>query len=156
MTERLTEPQCWALFERLFPHGLEDCAVVKVLAPDGWDQSPLRLVSHPTAEQVYEESLRIRENLKSLLRNESESPEEDPSLTLDAVRREMIDRVPGSLEECADLLGNCLWDVFSDNHDVVTADGLLVDLGSFRSCRWLHRRLPSPSQGFSRRPRPSK
>lgn len=45
----------------------------------------------------------------------------------------MIDRAPNSREECADLLGCCLWDVFADNHDVVTADGMLVDLGSFRS-----------------------
>ena len=133
MVKRLTETQCWALFERLFPHGLEDGAVVKELAPEGWDRSPLRLVSHPTAEQVYEESLRIRENLKSLLRKESASPEEEPPLTLDAVRRDMIDRAPNPLEECADLLGCCLWDVFSDNHEVVTAEGSLVDLGSFRA-----------------------
>jgi len=133
MVERLTEPQCWALFERLFPQGLKDYAIVKVLAPEGWDQSPLRLISHPTTEQAYEESLRIRENLKKLLRKESASPEGEPPLTLDAVRRDMIDRASNPLEECADLLGCCLWDVFSDNHEVVTAEGSLVDLGSFRA-----------------------
>jgi hypothetical protein len=133
MAKRLTGTQSWALFAHLFPHGLEDCAVVKELAPEGWDRSPLRLVSHPTAEQVYEESLRIRENLKSLLRKESVSPEEESPLTLDAVRRDMIDRASNPLEECADLLGCCLWDVFSDNHEVVTAEGSLVDLGSFRA-----------------------
>lgn len=133
MAEKLTEAQCWALFEHLFPNGLDDRALVEELAPEGWDQSPLLLISHPTAEQVYEESFRIRENLKSLLRNESASPKEEPPLTLDAVRREMIDRAPNPVEECADLLGNCLWDVFSDNHDVVTSEGTLVDLGSFRT-----------------------
>lgn len=30
------------------------------------------------------------------------------------------------------LLGLCLWDVFSDNHDVIAADGRVVHLGSFR------------------------
>ncbi|WHZ25446.1 MAG: hypothetical protein OJF51_000241 [Nitrospira sp.] len=30
-------------------------------------------------------------------------------------------------------LGCCLWDVFADNHDVITAEGALVDLGSFRA-----------------------
>jgi len=30
------------------------------------------------------------------------------------------------------LIGLCLWDVFSDNHDVIAADGRAVDIGSFR------------------------
>ena len=133
MAERLAKAQCWALFERLFPNGLDDPALVEELAPEGWDRSPLLLVSHPTAEQVYEETLKIRKNLKSLLRKESASPEEEPPLTLDAVRRDMIYREANPVEECADLLGSCLWDIFSDNHDVVTAEGALVDLGSFRA-----------------------
>ena len=133
MTERLPEAQCWALFERLFPRGLNDRTLVEELAPQGWDRSPLLLISHPTAEQVYEETVRIRENLRNLLKKEPVSSQKEPPLTLDAVRREMIHRVPNPVEECADLLGCCQWDVFADNHDVVTADGLLVDLGSFRS-----------------------
>lgn len=74
MAERLTEVQCWALFERLFPDGLDDRALVEELAPEGWDRSPLLLVSHPTAEQVYEETVQIRENLRNLLKKEPVSP----------------------------------------------------------------------------------
>ena len=29
--------------------------------------------------------------------------------------------------------GRCLWDVFSDNHEVIAPDGRVVDLGSFRA-----------------------
>ena len=29
-------------------------------------------------------------------------------------------------------LGLCLWDIFSNNHEVIAADGRFVDLGSFR------------------------
>lgn len=36
-------------------------------------------------------------------------------------------------EAAGDLLGACLWDVFSNNHEVTRADGRAVDLGSFRS-----------------------
>ena len=36
------------------------------------------------------------------------------------------------IDEPAELLGLCLWDVFSDNHQVIAADGRVVDLGSFR------------------------
>lgn len=114
-------------------NGLDDRALVEELAPDGWDRSPLLLVSHPTAEQVYEETVKIRENLRNLLKKEPVSPTEEPPPTLDAVRRDMIHRAPNPVEECVNLLGCCLWDVFADNHDVVTADGMLVDLGSFRS-----------------------
>lgn len=31
-----------------------------------------------------------------------------------------------------ELVGLCLWDVFSDNHDVIAADGRVADIGSFR------------------------
>lgn len=33
----------------------------------------------------------------------------------------------------ADVLGRCLWDVFSNNHEAVTESGDVVDLGSFRA-----------------------
>jgi hypothetical protein len=29
-------------------------------------------------------------------------------------------------------VGLCLWDTFSDNHEVIAADGRLADIGSFR------------------------
>jgi len=35
--------------------------------------------------------------------------------------------------ECQELVGLCLWDVFSDNHEVAAADGRLLDLGSMRA-----------------------
>lgn len=34
--------------------------------------------------------------------------------------------------EVRELVGKCLWDIFSDNHDVVGSDGRVVDIGSFR------------------------
>lgn len=132
MEERLTEEQCWELFQRLFPNGLDDPSLVQKLAPEGWERSPLVLVYHPTAEQVYEETLRFRDNLRRL-RGKTAPPEEEPQITLDALRREMPVDAPKPAEECADLLGCCLWDVFADNHDVCTAKGALVDLGSFRA-----------------------
>ena len=139
MEECLTEEQCWELFQRLFPNGLDDPSLVQKLAPEGWERSPLVLVYHPTAEQVYEETLRLRDNLRRLRRKTS-PPEEEPQIMLDALRREMPVDAPKPAKECADLLGCCLWDVFADNHDVCTAEGVLVDLGSFRSEAWLNER----------------
>jgi hypothetical protein len=34
--------------------------------------------------------------------------------------------------EVTELVGLCLWGTFSDNHEVVAADGRLADIGSFR------------------------
>lgn len=42
---------------------------------------------------------------------------------------------PASVEpqrELRELVGRCLWDIFSDNHEVIAPNGRLVDLGSFR------------------------
>jgi hypothetical protein len=130
--ERLTEEQCWELFQRLFPNGLDDPSLVEKLAPEGWERSPLVLAYHPTAEQVYEETVRFRDNLRRLRRKTS-PPEEELQITLDAIRKEMPVDAPKPATECADLLGCCLWDVFADNHDVYTAEDALVDLGSFRA-----------------------
>lgn len=35
--------------------------------------------------------------------------------------------------ECQELVGLCLWDIFSDNHEVIAVDGRKIDLGSMRS-----------------------
>ena len=35
-------------------------------------------------------------------------------------------------KEVTELVGLCLWDVFSDNREVIAADGRVVDIGSFR------------------------
>jgi hypothetical protein len=32
----------------------------------------------------------------------------------------------------AELLGRCVWDIFSNEHEVIAPDGRLIDLGSFR------------------------
>jgi len=36
-------------------------------------------------------------------------------------------------QEVRELLGQCLWDVFSNSHEVVGPDGRVLDLGSFRA-----------------------
>lgn len=149
MVSRLTEEQCFSLFERLFPKGLDDSALVQELAPEGWERSELVRVSHPTAEQVYAEALRFREGLRRL-RGEAASHEDEPLLTLEGVREEMQNETVKPAEECADLIGRCLWDIFAENHDVLTSDGMLVDLGSFRGAagfiaNFRDRRAPSES-----------
>ncbi len=40
---------------------------------------------------------------------------------------------PDARRDCQELVGRCLWDVFSDNHEVVAPDGRKLHLGSHRS-----------------------
>jgi hypothetical protein len=55
---------------------------------------------------------------------------DDPEIVEQLSRRGAGDRGP---DDWADLLGRCLWDVFSDNNEVFTTEGAVVDLGSFRA-----------------------
>ncbi len=138
-TERFTDAELHAFFDRLFPHGFARADVVTEIAPEGWDQAPLLAYFHPSIEQRYEEAVQLHRNTAGLRNargrqnsnaqgNESRSSEP----TLEEIRREYRPKPVRSQEEVTELVGLCLWDVFSDNHDVIAADGRVVDIGSFR------------------------
>jgi hypothetical protein len=136
---RLTDADVHTLFDRLFPHGFAGADVLAEVAPDGWGQSPLLACFHPSVDRVFEEQLLMHRNLEELrsvrsstdgIVEPAEAPEPVP--TLDDVRREYEPRPVRQDEELTDLLGSCLWDVFSDNHEVITAEGRVADIGSFR------------------------
>lgn len=134
--ERLTEAELHAFFDRLFPHGFAGADVLSEIAPEGWEQSPLLPCFHPSLEQRYEEAVQLHRNLEELSRamrrkNASER-EPRPEPTLDEIRSEYRVEPVNVQEEVTELVGLCLWDVFSDNHDVTAADGRAVDIGSFR------------------------
>lgn len=133
----LSDAEVYAFFDRLFPHGLAGADVLAEIAPDGWERSPLLACFHPSIERVFEERLRFHRNLEDLsrIRRRRRGDREDtprPEPTLDEVRREHEETPARQEEEVTELIGMCLWDVFSDNHEVLAADGRLVDLGSFR------------------------
>ena len=52
--------------------------------------------------------------------------------TLEEVRADWQDEPVNAREEVTELVALCLWDVFSNNHDVIAADGRVADIGSFR------------------------
>ncbi len=128
----------------LFPGGLKDADLIAELCPDGWGKSPLLASFRPAPEVLFEESAAMRRNLrsfgKSMKRKDADdapAKPEEPEQTLSEFLAERPDTTreitaEESIAEPAELLGLCLWDVFSDNHEVTTADGRLVDLGSFR------------------------
>jgi hypothetical protein len=135
-TTRLTDTELYALFDRLFPDGLASPDVMTEIASQGWERSPLLACFHPSVERVFEERLQMHRNLERLFpkvrqrRADAKSPPPEP--TLDAVRREYQPSPVNQQEEVTELVGMCLWDVFSDNHDVIAPDGRQADIGSFR------------------------
>jgi hypothetical protein len=121
---------------QLFPGGLEDPDHLRELAPEGWERSPLRLVFHPTLEQAYAEAVALHTNIQEL-RQPGAQPTAAAAPSFEQIRQEYRDEPLRPREEYADLIGYCLWDIFSDGHDVWTAEGVQVDLGSFRGAAGL-------------------
>lgn len=136
--ERLTDAELKASFDRLFPHGFAGADVLAEIAPDGWEKSPLLACFHPSPEQVFKEQLQMHRNIESLVQIRRKREPENPQLaprpepTLEEVRAEWEESPVDVAEEVTELVGQCLWDVFSDNHEVITADGRIMDIGSFR------------------------
>lgn len=119
-------------FARLFPRGFAGPDVVQELAPAGWEKSPLLAICHPSLAQTYEEALHVHNNIGRLRRPDDQRPL-PPEPTLDEVAKDYREHPLETEREVRELVGQCLWDVFSDNHEVVAADGRALDLGSFRA-----------------------
>jgi len=127
-----SEADLEAEFDRLFPRGFAGPDVLQELAPGGWQNSPLLPVFHPSLTQSYQETLRLHRNLCNLRRPDDQRPV-PPEPTLDDVARDFRERPVEAELEVRELVGECLWDVFSNSHEVVGPDGRVLDLGSFRA-----------------------
>lgn len=141
---QLSDSEAFAFLTALFPCGLKDPALIAELCPDGWESSELFACYHPSPDVIYQENLRFSRNLRRLFRHRKAGHgevipggTEEPELTFE----EFLAKHPpcatsispeSAVHEPAELLGLCLWDVFSDNHDVIAADDRVVHLGSFR------------------------
>ncbi len=137
---QLSETEAWAFLERLFPNGFAGEDVLREIAPDGWERSPLIRAYHPTLEQWHRERLAFHENSAWLRKlaskrrkasEEDELPEPGPP-TFEESRREFEETPVDADRECRDIVGAVAWEVFSDNHSVIADDGREVSLGSFR------------------------
>ena len=134
----LSDVELKAFFGRLFPYGFAGADVLAEIVPEGWERSPLLACFHPSPEQVFEEQMRLHRNIKELIRDRGEGDPyqptrmPDPESTLEAIRAEWKDEPVNATDEVTELIGRCLWDIFSNNHEVMAADGRLADIGSFR------------------------
>lgn len=136
--ERLTDAELKEFFDRLFPHGFAGADVLAEIAPEGWETSPLLACFHPSVEKVFQERVQLHRNMEALIGDRREREPDNskfapkPGPTLAEVRAEWQDKPIAVSEEVAELVALCLWDVFSNSHDVIAADGRMADIGSFR------------------------
>jgi hypothetical protein len=126
-----TPDELRAEFAALFPRGWAGPDVLADLAPDGWANAPLAAAFHPTVDQLYEEQVRVHRNMAAFPRK-PDAPPPPPEPTRAEVAAEYEAAPVEPERECQELVGRCLWDVFSDNHEVVAADGRWLHLGSAR------------------------
>lgn len=150
--KRLTDAELKEFFDRLFPHGFAGADVLAEIAPEGWGKSPLLACFHPSVEKVFEERVQIHRNIEELIGIRREGEPDNPELapkpepTLEEVRADWQDKPVNAREEVTELVALCLWDVFSNNHDVIAPDGRVADIGSFRgAARFLVEYLTGPN-----------
>ena len=122
-----TEGESDKLFAALFPNGFAGENVLAEIATEGWPQSALRFIFHPTVDQVYFEAVQMHKNLQSWIRKDTERSTE-PEPTWEKVAAEYRDHPVDVEREVRELVGRCSWDVFSDGH----SPGAIV----FRKSGW--------------------
>jgi hypothetical protein len=81
--------------------------------------------------QLFDHSIELHRDLEEI-RLPGDPPEPPPTLEEAEKNSLAYPKLVRPSKECEELVGRCLWDIFSDNHDVTRPDGKLVDLGSFR------------------------
>jgi hypothetical protein len=139
--KRYTDEECDKLFAVLFPNGFAGEDVLAEVAPEGWAQSALYLAFHPTVDQVHWERIQLHRNLQEWPLRDKDRPKQ-PEPTFQETAAQYKDSVIEIEREAGLLIGLCLWDVFSNEHDVIDEDGRLVHLGSWRGAgRFIAERL---------------
>ena len=96
------------LFASLFPMGFAGKDVLEEIAPEGWPDSTLHFVFHPTLEQVHRERVQLRRNLRNWPWSAKERLDEP---TLEDVQAEYQDSPVDATSEVRKLVAACLWDV---------------------------------------------
>jgi hypothetical protein len=118
-----TDKQIESLLGKVFQSPEE---TIKILAPNGWENSLYVHYMHPTAEQIYGEQMRLYGAHKGSKWFKTEMP------ILDNIIKEYETTPVKPVYEFLNFFGDCLWKIFSDNHTVFDSDGMEYDLGSFR------------------------
>ncbi len=98
------------------------------ITPNGWANSEFVFFLHPTPQQQYAEYIRMRDNINRLTKKKDV---EDKNIEQSDFKQDDLTGLNG-MDEFLFLLGLCVYDIFSNNHEVVAPDKKIYDLGSMR------------------------
>ena len=102
------------------------------LVPDSWVQTEYVRFFHPTPEHKLEETQRMRENINHLRQaRDPDWQDNEPPYSLADFPEDDLSNI-NEQEEFLKLLGLTVYDIFSNNHDVLSPEGKIYSLGSMR------------------------
>lgn len=102
----------------------------KEIMPNGFSNSGLIHVFHPATEQQYKEHCELEVRLNTLFKKKKEKSE--PLETFEEFIKGIHDSPVEEVYEMVSIYGDCLWDIFSNNHTVYNEKLESYHLGSFR------------------------
>jgi len=121
-----SEKECKGLLEKIF---LPPEMLFAKFAPNGWESSPLFVAKYPSPQDHFARCLQMHRNFE-FLAERAGRPMPEPKL--EDFENEPLKVSGAPLEDLLDLLGDCVWSIFSENHDVIASDGSVYHLGSWR------------------------
>lgn len=127
--KELPEDICEALLIELFQSIPE---LLQTVAPNGFASSPLFLVFHPTPEQQYKEYCQMHENIAHLQRVRKKEEQIKPIECFEEFVKDLKIEPVDEQYEIISIFGDCLWNIFSNNHTVFNENKESYDLGSWR------------------------
>ena len=122
---------CRAFLQNLLPDTREELR--EALAPDGWEDSPLADKAFPPPDEQEQQARSFMDAMNERLQESAnEAMDEDVQERLFEHMHQRGAAPDVRDTGACDVIGMALWDVFSENHDVVDPDGRAYHLGSFR------------------------
>jgi hypothetical protein len=127
-------------------------ALRDALAPEGWTNSPLSDYAFSAPDEQEAQARDAMDEVNEMLGGAGEEAMDDD--VQEMMFEHMHDRDPSPEVDdtgACDVMGMALWDVFSDNHDVVDPDGVAYHLGSFRGSAGTIAEVLNETYGLGRR-----
>jgi len=121
-----TDAECTEILNYIFCDVL---SLYNIVAPNGWISSEYIHFLHPTTKQQIDENKLMTDRINKLMKTEK-GKEEDHFDISDFKQDELIGI--NEFEEFLYILGLAVYDIFSNNHDVIGYDKKTFDLGSLR------------------------
>ncbi len=127
--KELPDDICESLLIELF-HSIPE--LLQTIAPGGFENSQLFLIFHPTPEQRYNEYCQMEENMERLQKTMKKQTGNKPLQSFEEFVENIKDEPVDEQYEIVSIFGDCIWNIFSNNHTVFNKNSESYDLGSWR------------------------